>query len=253
MEGQWWGGGPVGQHWPGSRWRLPAQRHSAIAYGTILQLIFICALARAQWSFYNWGFSKKLYYPNQLASSPPSSSSSSSSSFLKAVITSRSVFSLLWSFSFLWGLWAQLQVVALQGALEGVTFHQSRVRKMLQGLSCRGRSWTDALLWVTQHKIGQRLLYPVQCRGGKIPLEVIPGAVLRDPFLAIPALCLTPKACFICLPLLTFVAWPDQCCMGRKESDVGCSIPLFPLLSSHLGPLWDFSLAFCRVEPVPPG
>lgn len=80
-----------------------------------MQLVFIHALAHAQWSFYNWGFSKKLYYPNQLASS---SSSSSSSSFLKAVITSRSIFSLLWSFSFPGCLWAQLQVVALPGTLK---------------------------------------------------------------------------------------------------------------------------------------
>lgn len=125
MKRQCWGGGPepwpdwpAGQHWPGSCWGLPAQRHSTIVYGTILQLIFIHALAHAQWSFYNWGFSKKLYYPNQLASSSSSFSSSSSSSFLKTVITSRSVFGLLWSFSFPGCLWAQLQVVALQGTLE---------------------------------------------------------------------------------------------------------------------------------------
>lgn len=34
-------------------------------------------------------------------------------------------------------------------------------------------------------------------RVGKLPLEVIPEAVLRDPFLAVPALCLPPNACFI--------------------------------------------------------
>ena len=87
--------------------------HHSIWYDIAAYIIH--ALAHAQWSFYNWGFSKKLYYPNQLASS---SSSSSSCSFLKTVITSRSIFSLLWSFSFPGCLWAQLQAVALQGTLE---------------------------------------------------------------------------------------------------------------------------------------
>lgn len=256
MRGQWWGGGPepwprwpVGQHWPGSCWGLPAQRHSTTAYGTILQLLFIRGLAQAQWSFYNWGFSKKLYYSNQLASS---SSSSSSSSFLKTVITSRSVFGLLWSFSFPRGLWAQLQVVALQGTLER-NLPPELAGGTLQGWSCRGRPSTDALLWVSRSSgLGRGyclcLLFPVQWlylgTNRRLPVDVIPEVCAQRPFprrscsvLASKSMLHLASASQLCIP-------SDQCCIRRKRGIWGAPPSL----------LFAFSLtwALCEISLRPP-
>lgn len=68
------------------------------------------ALARAQWSFYNWGFSKKLYYPNQLASS------SSSSSFFKSSDYFKGLYSVCFGASLFPGASGHSDGVALLGA-----------------------------------------------------------------------------------------------------------------------------------------
>lgn len=75
----------------------------------------LCAFAPrtlADWLFYNWGFSMKLYYLNSISTSHFPYDDHNRHHFhylfLKSVIISRSVFGLFWSFSSSsWGVWAQ--------------------------------------------------------------------------------------------------------------------------------------------------
>lgn len=162
------------------------------------------------------------------------------------MITSRSVFGLLWSFSLPWGLWAQLQVVTLLGALASRYLPPEQVWGMLQGLPCRGRSRTDSLPWVTQLKVGQRLLFPVQCRGvGKLPLEGTPGACAQRPFPSRSWSLLASKSMLHLASASHLCSLICQCCSGRKENDLGGA----PSRSSLCFPL---TWALCEISLWPP-
>lgn len=79
---------------------------------------------------------------------------------------------------------------------------------------------------------------------GKLPLQVTPGTVLRDPLLAGPSLCLPPNACFIWLPLLTSVAWWTNAALEGRRVIWGA-----PSLSSLCFPL---TWALCEIFLWPP-